>query len=345
MNQKILMIGWGYPPKIEGGLDVHVAKLFEELQEIGIDVNLILPEENAPDREDIIPVKVGEGGMLEKSAKLSDAVMDLEESYDIVHTHDWFGTEAGLKAKKYSGSEWVATFHSLASGRSRNPFPRIEKLERGMIERSVTAIAVSEKLAEEVDELYGEKPQVVRNGFSKPEFQGRDVKKELGIEGEMILYVGRHAEQKGLEHLLYGFSKLDRDATLVLGGDGHMKEALEEFAEILGIENRIIFQGFIPEEELGDYYRSSDVFVSPSINEPFGLTLTEAVTAGTPVVATDSGAEELLPEEAFVKVEPDSDSIKDGIEEALEMETPVIEERTWKEVAEETVEVYRGLKK
>jgi starch synthase len=112
---------------------------------------------------------------------------------------------------------------------------------------------------------------------------------------------------------------------------------------MLGIEDSVIFEGFIPDDELGDYYHSADVFVSPSINEPFGLTVTEAVEAGTPVVATSSGAEEVLPGNAVVSVEPDSDSIMKGIEAALDQEIGEFDSRSWKEVAEETMEVYQEL--
>ena len=171
------------------------------------------------------------------------------------------------------------------------------------------------------------------------------MKKELGIEDNMIFFVGRHTEQKGLEHLLYGFKKFleDNSGTLVLGGKGHMQEALQEFTEILDIEDSVTFQGFIPEEELGDYYSSADVFVSPSINEPFGLTITEALEHQTPVVAAESGVEEVLPDNTIVKVSPSSDEICRGIEEALNREIGSIEGRSWREVAEETLEVYRDL--
>ncbi|MFB6191003.1 MAG: glycosyltransferase family 4 protein [Candidatus Nanohaloarchaea archaeon] len=339
------MLGWGYPPDIDGGLDVHVARLFEELQGMGVDVTLALPEERAPDREGIVGLDAGEGDMMEKTRNLSQEFLELAEEYDIVHTHDWFGSEPGLKAKKYSDALWAATFHSLSSQRNRSPSDRMVEMERGIIERADELIAVSQMLADDIEEKYGREPQVIHNGFSTAESGGRDVKEELGIDGEMVLYVGRHAEQKGLEHLLYGFKKFlqEREATLVLGGDGHMRPALEEFVEILGIEDRVVFEGFIPEEELGDYYGGADVFVSPSINEPFGLTVTEAVEAGTPVVATRSGAEEVLPGNAVVSVEPDSDSIKNGIEEALGREVGNFKSRTWMEVAEEVREVYRNL--
>ncbi len=332
------MVGWGYPPDIEGGLDIHVAKLFEQL-----DVELALPAENAPDEEGVISVEVESEDMLSMSTDLSRELVELAKDYDIIHTHDWFGAETGLKAKKYSDTKWVSTFHSLASGRTRNPNHRIENLERAMAERSDASLAVSQKLAEEVESRFDSRPEVVHNGFSRVETNGRDVKEELGIDN-MVFYVGRHAEQKGVEHLIYGFSKLDTDATLVIGGEGHMTDALKEFVHILDIEDQVIFTGFIPDEELGDYYKASDVFVSPSINEPFGLTVTEALEAGTPVVATKSGAEEVLPQDAIIRVEPDSDSIKQGVEKALEMDgLPEFESRGWEEVAEEIQQIYREL--
>ncbi len=344
--RKILMAGWGYPPDIEGGLDIHVAHLFEELRDAGIEVDLVLPEEYAPDRPDVIGVDAGEGDMLSRASKMSREVVELAEDYDVVHTHDWFGAESGLKAKKYSGTRWVSTFHSLSSGRSRTPSPRIEEMERAMAERADSTIAVSRKLADELEEEFGIEPHVIHNGFSRKKVSGIDIRQELGIDGRIFLFVGRHAEQKGLEHLIYGFSKYlkDNEATLVVGGDGHMRDALEEFVELLGIQENVFFTGFIPEDELGDFYSSADVFVSPSINEPFGLTVTEAVEAGTTVVATESGAEEVLPDELVIKIEPDSDSIASGLEKAVERdESRSFESRSWRQMAEDTLEVYEEL--
>lgn len=345
MDKKILMLGWGYPPDIDGGLDIHVARLFEELRELGVDITLALPEERVPeDDEGIFSLDSGEGDMMERARNLSKEFVELAEDYDIVHTHDWFGAEPGLKAKKYADVKWISTFHSLSSQRSRRSSHRMQEMERGIIEKADKVLAVSEMLAEEVEEEYGRKPEAVHNGFSKAEERGKDIKEEIDIE-TMIFYVGRHAEQKGLEHLVYGFSKFleGNDATLVLGGDGHMRQALEEFVEMLDIEENVIFEGFISKEELGDYYASADVFVSPSINEPFGLTVTEAVEAGTPVVATRNGAEELLPGNAIVRAEPDSDSIAEGIKKAMNHEIPDHDSRSWKDVAEETIEIYREI--
>jgi len=99
MDSKILMTGWGYPPKIDGGLDIHVKHLFEQLLSSEIQVDLALPKDRAPEKENVIPIEVGDGDMVQQSRRLSQQVAKLAKDYDIVHTHDWFGAEAGFKKK------------------------------------------------------------------------------------------------------------------------------------------------------------------------------------------------------------------------------------------------------
>lgn len=348
MTLKILLTGWGFPPKIDGGLDIHVYHLFQELQKMeDVEVTLALPEENRPERDGVVGVETGEGDMKWKSRKLSAEVAKIAEEYDVIHTHDWFGAEAGYKAANYAETSWVSTVHSLISARTRGTSEEIGKMEEVAVKEPEALISVSEGLQKNIEQEFGRSPEVIYNGFSKPSSTGKEVKKSLGIEGDMIFFVGRHAEQKGIEHLLYGFKKyLEQggEASLVIGGDGHMRPALENFAKLLGIEDKTYFTGFIPSEELGDYYREAEAFVSPSINEPFGLTITEALESGTPVLATESGVKELVSTGAITEIEPSSDSIADGLKEALEKDlTPEFDSRSWKEMAEEYLDVYRNL--
>lgn len=346
MAPNILLVGWGYPPKIDGGLDIHVKHLFEQLQRKDIDVDLALPRERAPERENIIPVETGDGDMVEKSRKMSQRIAEISRDYDIIHTHDWFGAESGFKSKKYGDVKWVSTFHSLTVNRNRNPDERLKRMEKATAESSDALISVSKGLGNSISEEYGIEPEIIHNGFSTPSYNGIDVKDRHSIKGDMIFYVGRHAEQKGLEHLIYGFKKVlddKNDVTLVIGGKGHTTSALKRFVRILDIEEDVIFTGFIPREELGDYYRAADVFVSPSINEPFGLTITEALESGTYVVATQNGVEEII-EDVIISVEPESNSIESGIIEALEKDTfSAPESRSWEEMTEETLELYRNV--
>jgi glycosyltransferase involved in cell wall biosynthesis len=345
MDKKVLMVGWGFPPHIDGGLDVHVKHLFEELHGRGVDVDLFLPEENAPDREDVVGVETS-GGMVQRARDLSRQVAAAADGYDVVHSHDWFGAEAGFKARKYGGVDWVSTIHSLSGGRSRNGSGgEVERLEKVAVEEPNQVLSVSGKLAGEIEEEYGVKPKVVRNGFSQPKCSGKNVRGDLGIDGEILFFVGRHAEQKGVEHLLYGFKKFleNGDADLVIGGDGYMRSSLEEFAEMLGIDENVHFVGYIDDGVLGDFYRAADLFVSPSINEPFGLTITEALESGTPVLATDNGVSEIS-SDFIVDIEPDSGEICKGIKKGLDVDVRVDPDgRSWGEMAEEVISVYESL--
>jgi len=347
MPPSVLMLGWGFPPNITGGLDVHVGELFTGLRdELGVDATLVLPAEFAPDDEPgLEPVETGGGDVAARVGELSDRFAELAPAHDVIHTHDWFGYGPGRAAARESDATWVSSFHSLASDRNIDPPSREVETERRLANAADTNIAVSELVREDIRELYDADSRVVYNGFSTPKFSGRDVREDLGIDGEMLFFVGRHTDQKGISHLLYATKKLrGRDVTLVVGGSGHQTEQLKRFAELLSIDDRVEFVGYVPEAELGDYYAASDAFVSPSYAEPFGITITEALEAGTQVVATPSGVAEVLPDGCLVEVETDSESIVDGLIEALDREEPPeYERREWLDVAEDTLAVYEDV--
>lgn len=334
--ERVLMLGWDFPPKMEGGLDVHVSSVFEHLE----NTELALPERNCPEGERFHGIETGDEDMVERARQLSGEFVELAEDFDVVHTHDWIGAEAGRKAQKYAGTHWVSTMHSTASGRNRRPSHRIERLERAAVELPDAVIAVSQRLAEKLKEKYDRDCGTVRNAVSVPETGGRNVRAFHGIgEGaDLVLYVGRLAEQKSVELLVKAVK--DLDVELLVVGTGHRREALEKLVEILEVEQKVQFAGFVESSVLGDYYEAADVFVSPSRSEPFGLTVTEALVSGTPVVSTGSGASEVV-ESGITRVGRNSGSIAEGIEEALEDPPEVsMHERNWSEVAKEYRQVY-----
>jgi glycosyltransferase involved in cell wall biosynthesis len=346
---EVLIVGWGYPPDIDGGLDIHVSKLHRELNnKQGIEADLLLPNDRMPEknRENIVGVETGEGDIIRRTRRLSKAAAAFAEEYDLIHTHDWLGAESGFKARKYGDVDWVSTMHSLSSDWGHGEaWDEVEKMEEIAVKKPDKLVAVSENLANKIRKRFGENPETVHNAFSKPETSGKDVKKELGIEEPMIFFVGRHAEQKGIEHLLLGFKRYleNQQASLVIGGEGYMTESLKEFSEMLDIERNVFFVGKIPSESLGDYYEAADLFVSPSINEPFGLTITEALESGTPVLATENGVTELT-SNYIIDTEPHSERIAEDISKCLEMDLNVeINRRSWSEMADEVAEIYRDV--
>ena len=344
MPPTVLHLGWGFPPNVSGGLDTVVGELFEQFDaRDDVDVELVLPAEYAPDgRSNVHGVPTGEGDVITRIGRLADEFVDYAADADVVHTHDWFGFNPGSRARAAHDVEWVTTFHSLSADRNRNPPTREVQTEQRIVDSADHLLAVSELTRRRVREFYGGEASVLYNGFPTVEASGRDVAADLGIDGHMLLFVGRHTHQKGIEYLLYALSKLRRDdVTLVLGGTGHLTEQLQLFARLLDVEESVEFVGYVPEPDLPDYYASADLFVTPSLAEPFGMTIVEALSVGTRVVATECGAAELLPEDCLIEVEPHSDSIADGIERGLAMEgSPSYEERRWEQVADEHVEFY-----
>jgi len=347
MAPRVLMLGWGFPPNVTGGLDTAVGELFEQFDaRDDVEIELVLPAEYAPENRDgIHGVETGSGDVVTRIGRLSGEFAARAADADIVHTNDWFGYNPGSRAKADADVEWVTTFHSLSSDRNRHPPQREVETERRVVDRSDHLLAVSRLTAEKIADEYGGDATVIHNGFSSVETTGRDVNAALDVDGPMLFFVGRHTDQKGIAHLIYALEKLRRDdVTLVLGGSGHLTGQLRRFVELLGLESAVEFVGYVPESELGDYYASADLFVSPSLAEPFGITVVEALSVGTRVVASECGVAELLPDDVLVEVEPDSRSIADGIDRALGIEGPIdYPVRTWEAVADEHVAFYRDL--
>jgi len=347
MPPKVLMLGWGYPPNVTGGLDTVVGELFEELDSRdSIEMELVLPAEYAPeDRAGIHGVPTGKGDIITRIGRLAEEFADYAADADIIHTNDWFGYNPGSRAKSNTDVEWVTTFHSLSVDRNVNPPDREVQTEQRIADRSDHLVAVSKFTQERIQAEYDADSSVIYNGFSSVTETGKDIRGELGIDGKMLFFVGRHTDQKGLSYLLYAFSKLRRDdITLVLGGSGHLTDQLKRFAELLEIDDKVEFVGYLEQADLGDYYADADLFISPSLAEPFGITIVESLSVGTRVVACRSGAAELLPEDCVIEVEPNSDSIANGIEHALELDTVIeYEDRTWEEVVDEHVEFYNSV--
>jgi len=344
---KILMLGWGFPPNVTGGLDTAIAELFWAFEDRDdLDMELLLPAKLGPeDRDGVHLVETGSGDIIERVDRMIEEFADLAADADAVHTHDWFGYEPGLKAREAAGLPWVTTFHSLTTERNRDP-PDVEvEAEQRIVDEGDHLLTVSDITNSRIKRQYGGEARVIHNGFPSVEPTGRDLKVELGIDGPMLFFVGRHTHQKGIEHLLGAVERLSRtDVTAVIGGSGHLTDQLERFAELLEIEDQVRFVGYVEEAELPDYYASADLFVSPSVAEPFGITIVEALSVGTRVVTTQCGAAEVLPDNCLVRVEPDSRSVARGIQRGLSIDEPVeYEQRTWDQVADEHAEFYHEI--
>jgi glycosyltransferase involved in cell wall biosynthesis len=208
-----------------------------------------------------------------------------EGKYDAIHCHDWLTMNAGVEIKEKWGIPFVLTVHSTEYDRSGWIYPNqwFIDIEREGMEKADRIIAVSHFTKRVCVEKYGINPDkisVVHNAVYPI---------EEGHKKEIVLFLGRLTIQKGAEFFLRAAQKVkdfEPDAKFVVAGTGDMLPKLINQAIDLGISDRMIFTGRLTEEEVDHIYGISSVYVMPSVSEPFGITALEAISAGTPTIAS-----------------------------------------------------------
>lgn len=228
--------------------------------------------------------------------------------FDIIHAHDWMSFRAGIEAKKVSGKPLIVHIHSTEIERTggNNINQEIFQIEKEGMENADVVIAVSKMTKDILVNSYKippEKIHVVHNGidiYDYPPIDADDTTiSKLKEEGnKIVLFVGRITLQKGPDYFLKAAKKVlqfNRRVFFVIAGSGDMEHHIIREAARLGISDRVLFAGFLRGEELNRIYRSADLFVMPSVSEPFGITALESVVNGTPVLLSQqSGVKEVL---------------------------------------------------
>ena len=312
---KILMIGWGFENSISGGMDVHITRVAKSLAGIGAQVHLYLPSFNTSqpyeknitihtintnsDQNDMFRMVQSYNRSIIKEAKNLD--------FDTVHSHDWLGVAGAKAVSKKNNAHWIHTVHSLEymrCGKDDITSGTIADIEKHGIEDSDTIITVSNLMKKEILQNYNIPPSkvhVIYNHTSGLKKQAHDIipKHIEKIKANpKILCISRLTFQKGTEYLIYAAPEILKnypDSKFIIVGDGHNKKSLEQFAEILGVKDSFIFSGFAPREELNAYLTHADIFVMPSVHEPFGISCLDAIDFNVPVVVSENvGAKELL---------------------------------------------------
>ena len=340
-HMKILMLGWELPPHNSGGLGVACYELCKSLADNGADIEFLLPYQaehhidfmkvTAAQPQDVTLVRragiaydsykyVYRDGH-EESADIygqqqlyEHAVGQLleqrEETFDVIHAHDWLSCRAALRARELTGCPLVVHFHSVerdrAGGKAGNPLVR--EIEATAMQLADRVIAVSQYTKDLIVQDYGilaDKIEVVHNSIDPLAFQpfadqnAYRYLEALRAQGwRVVTNVGRLTIQKGLANLLRAASEVvfraPKTMFLIVGSGEQYYELLQLAAE-LGIAKNVIFTEFQRGKRWRDAYRIADLFVMPSVSEPFGLTALEAVGYGTPaLVSKQSGVVELL---------------------------------------------------
>jgi glycosyltransferase involved in cell wall biosynthesis len=232
---------------------------------------------------------------------------DFSGPFDVVHAHDWLTANAMIWIKQGRGRKCTFTMHSTEYGRCGNQFTssessvRVRAQERAGCYWADRVIAVSNALRDEAKWMY-EIPQwkihTVYNGVNVHNYDGwidpADVKRQyhIGPVDPMVLFSGRLVLQKGPDLLVEAIPhilKFYPNAKFVFAGDGEMRAAIESRIHTLGVAHATRFLGFQCNGTLTNLYKACDVVCVPSRNEPFGIVLLEAWSAGKPVVSTRNG--------------------------------------------------------
>lgn len=229
----------------------------------------------------------------------------LEEEYDVIHAHDWLSFAAGIEAKRVSGKPLVVHVHATEFDRTAgHPNQQIYDEERLGFHEADCIIAVSYRTKATIVEHYGIHPDkviVVHNGVLHDEHE-KDLPEILGefrAQGKrIVLFLGRITIQKGPDYFLYTAKRVlekDPNVIFVITGSGDMEHQVIRLAAQLGISRNIVFTGAVWGDDRIRLYRAADVYVMPSVSEPFGITALEALANGTPlVVSKQSGASEVI---------------------------------------------------
>jgi glycosyltransferase involved in cell wall biosynthesis len=222
-------------------------------------------------------------------------------SFDIIHAHDWMTVPAALCARRISGKPLVLHIHSLEYDRSGDSADgEILKIEQAGLEQADRLIAVSHRTKRMIVERYGIPPQkvsVVYNAVSRNEAQ-RIYRTERPGKNRIVLFLGRITFQKGPDYFVEAAARVLKvlpDVTFVMAGAGNMMRQMIERVGELKIGDRFHFTGFLQGEEIERIFSLSDLYVMPSVSEPFGISPLEAMLYDVPVILSrQSGVAEIL---------------------------------------------------
>lgn len=222
------------------------------------------------------------------------------ETFDLIHAHDWLTYSAGIAAKKVSGKPLIIHVHATEFDRAgEHVNSLVYNIERMGMEAADRIIAVSNLTRKTVIDKYHIAPEkvfTVYNAVEPKESEGQPFKRSL--DEHVVTFLGRITYQKGPEYFVEAaykvLQKTDR-VRFVMAGSGDMLRKMIRRAARLGIADRFHFTDFLKGQDVDKMFALSDVYVMPSVSEPFGISPLEAMRSNVPVIISkQSGVSEIL---------------------------------------------------
>jgi len=279
--------------------------------------------------------------------------------FDVIHAHDWLTYAAGIAAKNVSGKPLVVHMHATEFDRSgENVNQKVYEIERAGMEAADKVIAVSNLTRKIIIEKYGINPDkvVTVHNSVEPVTLPDEFKLNKGFKEKTVTFLGRVTFQKGPDYFIEAAKiVIDRDPNVrfVMAGSGDMLNRMIKRVAKLGIATKFHFAGFLKGQEVYEMFSMSDVYVMPSVSEPFGISPLEAMMSDVPVIISkQSGVSEVL--RHALKVDFwDVDDMADAIYGMLHYEglskmfkkmgKQEVENLRWENSAYKVNEVYKSL--
>jgi len=229
------------------------------------------------------------------------SVIAEEHEFDIIHAHDWLAYPAGIAAAEVSGKPLVIHVHATDFDRSGgNVNPDVYRIEKNGMDAASKIITVSNLTRDIVINKYGIHPDKVETVYNavEPVNFTEDVVVNKGFDEKVVTFLGRITLQKGPEYFIeaaYKVLKVMNNVRFVMAGSGDMMERMIRRAASLRITDRFHFTGFLRGKDVFTMLTMSDVYIMPSVSEPFGISPLEAMQSNVPVIISkQSGVAEIL---------------------------------------------------
>ncbi len=250
-------------------------------------------------------------GLLEEVQRYAamGGLIAAEEQFDVIYAHDWLSFGAGVAAKRQSGKPLIVHVHATEFDRCGGPLGvnrDVYAIEKEGMEQADVVVAVSDFTKRIIVSEYGIpewKVRVVHNGIDETTMPrgGAELPRLRAMKAagnKLVLFLGRVTLQKGPDYFVRAAKQVaerNPNVYFILSGSGDMHGATMDLAARLGVADRVLFTGFLDGPEKYDVYATADLFVMPSVSEPFGITALEAMKLGTPVmISKQSGVSEIV---------------------------------------------------
>lgn len=292
-------------------------------------------------------------------------VVARQQEYDIIHAHDWLTYPAGIHAKNVSGKPLVIHVHATDFDRSRgNVNPTVYSIEKDGMDHADCIMCVSELTRQTVINHYYQDPAKVITmhnavyplsdeilNMVKERRESRKDKKE-----KVVTFLGRITMQKGPEYFVEAAAlvlRRTRNIRFCMAGSGDMMNAMIDMVALRGIADRFHFPGFMKGTQVYEAFADSDVYVMPSVSEPFGISPLEAMQCGVPsIISKQSGCAEILDKcikTDYWDINAMADAMyslctNDSLHEYLKVEGKnEVDQITWEKVGKRIYDVYNSL--